>query len=95
MIGWGLNIASASCYGKVKEATSTYNDSVRSSWAYAPSDSLKALLDIDYQTAGNRRCIDPLPVLVEYLQASRVILGEKSEESGGVFMRPNSLRVRC
>lgn len=71
----------------------TYNNPMRRRRTNATSDSLESLLNIHHQTTWDGRRVDPLPVLVEHLQSARVVLRQEREETGGILVRADSLRV--
>jgi len=69
---------------------------MRGGGANTPGYRLEALLDIHYKTIFDWRYINPCSIFVQHLQASCVILRQKSEQSSRILMRPHALRVvRC
>lgn len=71
-----------------------YSHSMRGGRTNTSSDRFEALLDIHDKTTLYWRCIDPISVLVEHLQAPCVILREEREKSSGILMRTDALGLR-
>lgn len=77
----------------ISRAVCRGNNPMRRRRTNATSDSLESLLNIHHQTTWDGRRVDPLPVLVEHLQSARVVLRQEREETGGILVRADSLRV--
>ena len=74
----------------------TYDNSVCCGCANPSSDRFESLLDIYDKTPLNGRHVNPFSILVEYLESSCVVLGQKGEKTRGVLVRANTLGVlRC
>ncbi len=72
------------------EAEWTYDHSMCCCRTHAPRHGLKALLDIHHQAPFDRRCVDPLAILSQNLQAAHRILREKREQSRRVLVRAHT-----